>query len=577
MANIYDPLPEESPDETTLQCAGCNERLAAATYPPGVPCPTCRSPRRRMPDGQVLPKRSILPWIILLDLVVTALIAAALVYYFVWRNPPVPPPAIEQHPGGTVKAPEPEPETPAPVAAPEPPVRPMREVAETAITFLDALATSDTAMNAEVRIDDSDGDGIPTISGSGIASELPEPFTSPRQETVALDDFETIPTITGDDFEPLEENYEPIEFVNPPQPHLSDAPVTQSTDASWSLHAVLNGNIHDAFKGRALDNSRWAMTFHESPDPCQAYFMLNREQLLVGATEARPQGPETIIWAQGITGDFETSMDFRWLLAPKDGQCGIYLECVDIDGNVLAFLDLSSWAQDSDARKVIFRCGGEGSPVSSINCPAEGRIRLMRRGQILEASLWDQAWQTIGTGPCSGGEIYLRWSGYSSSSCPRYALALDDFEVNHRRETVLAFTPRARQAPAAMDLIDADAAPETPQSTGVVSIRESPLASGARGEAYSALPYAMAALPTGSIAADLRNQSDRDLMVGLRTDREGIDLRLPAGASKRAMIPAGTYTVVMRPVDQPTHLLESDEIDIPPATSSIVFALSPSS
>lgn len=148
----------------------------------------------------------------------------------------------------------------------------------------------------------------------------------------------------------------------------------------------------------------------------------------------------------------------------------------------------------------------------------------------------------------------------------------------------MPFVSRSRQDTAAMGLMDAEAsvpgesAPvgEDPGGRpGVVSIREAPLASGARAPLYSALPYAMSALPTGSVTAELRNPSGRDVMVGFRTEQEGLDLRLPAGASKRAMIPPGAYTLIMQPIDEPGRLFESGAVVVPPGSSSIAVTIGP--
>ena len=591
-SGLYDPMPEESPDEITLQCAGCNERILAATYPPGVPCPMCRSPRRRMADGSILPRGSLLPWIILVDAIVTALLVGALLYYFVWRNPVVPPPPIEHTPAPTVETPTSA--IPAPVSLPgpvpiEPPKRPMRQDTEQPVSFLDIIPEPAIALDAGVLIDDEDGDGIPTIRGSGTASSEPYGLVEPAMPAAAAAHAEVadsaIPTISGDDLDLLDEDYVPIEFVNPPAPQqwrqgTADMPATSS---SWSLYTLVSGNVHDEFSDRPREQSRWTKTFHQSPDPCQAYFMLSREELLVGATEGRPQGPEAMTWAGGMVGDFEAAIDFRWVLPPQDGQCGMYLECVDRDNRVLAFLDISAWGQDDDARKIIFRCGSDSGAVNSLTCPGRGRIRVNRHGDTIAAAVWDTAWRTIGEGRCSDGEVFIRLSGYSSTSCPRYALALDDFEVKHSMETTSPFLPRPEHRSPTMGLLEPDTDSDAVGSNdvnsgsrpGVVSIREAPLASGAPGPAYSALPYAMSALPTGSVTADLRNQSDRDLMVGFRTEREGLDLRLPAGATKRAMIPAGAYTVVMRPLDEPGRLFESAAFTIAPSSSSITLAVIP--
>lgn len=526
MSNSYESHSDDPAVDSTLQCAGCKHRLLAAQYPPGVACPRCRDKRRRLPDGTLLPRRSLLPWIILIDLLVTALLVVALLYYFVWREPPVPPPTVEPAPGPTVNA---------PAAAP--------------------------------------------ARAAGV-SRVPFALVDPARISISVpsySDATAIPTITGDDLLPEDEHYEPIEFVGPP-PHQREnsEDVLASPQQPWTLHALIHGDLHDTFDERVLNSERWATLAHESPDPCQSYFMLNRGQLLLGATEGRPQGPEHVIWTHEIEGDFDASIDYRWIVSPRDGQCGMYLECVDGDGEILGFVDITAWGTDAESRKIIFRSEGDRGAVSSVPCPGEGRIRVSRRGSLLAASLWNDGWQGIGDAACSSTPMYLRLAGYSSSSCPRYAIALDDLEVNHRSESVARLVPRDPSQPDAMAFRDTEehGKVSTPgRDTGVVSIREAPIASGSPGKAHTSLPHAMAALPTGRIAAEFRNPSGQDLMVGLRKREEGLDLRLPAGASKRAMIPSGTYTMMVRPIGSPGPYFASDVISIPAGASTVTFVI----
>ena len=338
---------------------------------------------------------------------------------------------------------------------------------------------------------------------------------------------------------------------------------------------MVDADMHDAFDDRGLKPSHWTSAFHETPDPCQAYFMLSREQLLIGATEARPQGPETLTWTTELSGDFEASIDFRWVLPPREGQCGLYMECVDAAGDPVVFVDLVAWGVGDDARKMIFRCVGEAGAVHSLEIPALGRIRITRQGSVFASEVWDQSWKTVGKATLDTGALQFRLSGYTSSDCPRFALALDDFQFTHRDRSIQRLAEQVAAGGAAVDLAAGEPGPPLASADrpGVVSIREAPYASGAPARPYSTLPYAMAALPTGSIAADFHNDSDTDVMVGLRTEHEGLDVRLPARATKRAMIPAGAYSVVLRNVETPGQLLGSTPIHVPPGTSALSLTL----
>jgi hypothetical protein len=568
-SGIYDPLPGEAQD-ATLQCAGCKGRISAGTYPPGVPCPQCRSVRRRMDDGTILPKRSMLPWIILIDILVTALLAAGIIYYF--SNRPATEPVTDNSPLSEVS-----PVEPLHVANAEPtPAReePIALVEKPAITFLDALP--DPSIEIDIEIADSDGDGIPTIRGEGSAPPISEEVIGPTALPPPSEPGDippVIPTITGEDLEILDEDYAPIEFVGPPSAGPSPSPAIDSDipPSAWSLEAVVDADMHDAFDDRGLKSSHWTSAFHETPDPCQAYFMLSREQLLVGATEARPQGPQTLTWTTELSGDFEASIDFRWVLPPREGQCGLYMECVDSEGEPVVFVDLVAWGPGDDARKMIFRCAGGAGAVHSLEIPAFGRIRITRQGSVFASEVWDQTWKTVGKATLDTGALKFRLSGYTSSDCPRFALALDDFQFTHRDRSI----QRLAEQVAAVDLAASEVGPPLASADrpGVVSIREAPDASGAPARPYSSLPYAMAALPTGSIAADLHNGSDTDMMVGLRSEHEGLDVRVPARATKRAMIPAGAYTVVLRNVETPGQLLESAPIHVPPGTSALSLTM----
>jgi hypothetical protein len=574
----YDPLAEEQVAAPLLTCLGCSGRISAAAYPPGVPCPYCQSLRRRLQDGTIAPRRSAIVWIIVIDLIITALIVLAVLYYFVWRtSAPVPGPMPAPEPEGVAVV--------SPVAAPD---LVTLAAAFEQVPAADPIpvrepAPPPVASGAGYHISDDDGDGIPTISGYG-ATPAGIPFIASAAPAPRLPGGATalppVPTISEGDMAVLDEDYVAVEWAQPlPQDpaHRREADVP---DREFGLHVTLavHAQVHESFAGKVIDGSRWQIRHPESPDPCQPYFTMYRDQLLIGSAGGRPQGPVALGWAGSLRGDFEVGIDYRWVMTPTEGQSGMYIEWLDGEGAV-ASLDLAAWGEEDDARRVLFqsRSAGAPDPVQSVLAPKQGRLRMTRSGGVLAVSVWDGVWQPIGETACEGGPLQLRLSGYSSTLCPRYAIALDDLEVKQHLTQRLAVQDHRQEPAAATALAGSGVVQEDLPITGyarpqVVSIREAPDASSKPARPAASLPYAMAGLPTGPVIVLLRNHSSHDLFCGLRRDRQGMDLRVAAGSSKQVHIPAGDYTALFRAAGHPA-VLETARFHVPAATTSIAITL----